>query len=273
MFEEAHVIYRYKYLPFTEGALKTISEGTIKFTCPGEFNDPFDCSPFYDTANLNRIPNLFRDDAKQRGLTPAQRIQKKPEYVTRLRKRIENGSWAEDQTKRVGVVSLSRNALSILMWSHYAQNHQGFVLEFRIPVKGTVADISYATDRLLPFPVIYQPHRPVVILSQHNKEKLLHKILLTKSDLWRYEEEERVISEDRVAGIYPYRRDEILCSVIAGMRMAKENKDVLVAECAKLQSSNIPSLRLYQAEPSKRQFALLVPDHPRLTQPAPISEA
>ncbi len=268
MFEESNVIYRYKYLPFNEGSLKTISEGTIKFTCPLEFNDPFDCSPFYDTTNLIQITSirkdLFRDAAERKGLTPAQRIQKKPEMVARLRKGIEDGSLGTAQMKRVGVVSLSKNALSILMWSHYAQYHQGFVLELRIPVRGKQTDIPYISDRLLPFPVIYQPKRPVVNMSQYDKEELLHKILLTKSELWSYEQEERVITENRVAGIYPYRRDEILCSVIAGMRMTEENKQTLAAECAKLQYSKIPSLRLYHAMPSKREFALHVPDHPRL---------
>lgn len=268
MFEESNVIYRYKYLPFNEGSLKTISEGTIKFTCPLEFNDPFDCSPFYDTTNLIKITSirkdLFRDAAKRQGLTAAQGIQKKSEFVARLRKRIEDGSLGTDQMKRLGVVSLSRNALSILMWSHYAQYHQGFVLELRIPVRGKQADIHYTNDRLLPFRVIYQPNRPVINMSQYNEEELLHKILLTKSDLWSYEQEERVITEDRGAGIYPYRRDEILCSVIAGMRMTEENRQILATECAKLQYSKIPSLRLYHAMPSKTEFALHVPDHPRL---------
>lgn len=39
------VFYRYKYLPFNEGSLKVITEGTVKFTCPLDFNDPFDCQP------------------------------------------------------------------------------------------------------------------------------------------------------------------------------------------------------------------------------------
>ena len=43
MFNEDHVIYRYKYLPFSEGSLKALTEGTMKFTCPLDFNDPFDC--------------------------------------------------------------------------------------------------------------------------------------------------------------------------------------------------------------------------------------
>ncbi|SIS82470.1 hypothetical protein SAMN05421760_105270 [Neptunomonas antarctica] len=46
-------IYRYKYLPFDpDGALKIITESTIKFSNPLEFNDPFDCITFIDTQQL-----------------------------------------------------------------------------------------------------------------------------------------------------------------------------------------------------------------------------
>lgn len=274
MFDEAHVIYRYKYLPFTEGALKTISEGTIKFTCPLEFNDPFDCLPYYDTSSINRLPgkrpDLFKAAGKRRGLSPAQRLQKKGEFVARLRNRINDGTFAEENLSRVGVVSLSNTALSVLMWSHYAEFHQGFVLEFRIPVMGTKEDLAYATDRLLPFPVTYQRDRPVVEVGEFDGERLLHKILLTKSDLWAYEEEERVISEQRPPGIFSYRRDEILCSVIAGMRITECNLEVLTSICNKVKGVAIPDLSLYKAEPLKDKYALRVPEHPRLSLGAGI---
>ena len=146
MFDEDHIIYRYKYLPFTEGALKTISEGTIKFTCPLEFNDPFDCLPYYDTTTIGRLPKirpeLFKAAGERRGLSPAQRLQKKGEFVARLRNRINDGTFAKVNLSRVGVVSLSKTALSVLMWSHYAEFHQGFVLEFRIPIKGSRRDLN-----------------------------------------------------------------------------------------------------------------------------------
>lgn len=267
-FDEAHVIYRYKYLPFTEGSLKTISEGTIKFACPLEFNDPFDCLPYYDTTNLSNIhkirPDLFRAAGNRRGLSPAQRIQRKEEFVARLRNRIEDGTFANDRLRRVGVLSLSKNPLNILMWSHYAAYHQGFVLEFRIPIMGRSEDIIHITDRLLPFPVNYLPDRPRIVVSQFETEDLVRKVLLTKSDLWKYEEEERVISEDRPPGIFPYRRDDILCSVVAGIRISDANFEMLTSICNEAKRCN-PGLSLYKAESLKDNYAIHVPGHPRLS--------
>lgn len=38
-------IYRYKYLPDMLGIEGVVANGTIKFTHPAKFNDPFDCMP------------------------------------------------------------------------------------------------------------------------------------------------------------------------------------------------------------------------------------
>jgi hypothetical protein len=45
----------YKYLPFSDGSLKILSEGTIKFSKPSEFNDPFDCAPDHKSDNIEEF--------------------------------------------------------------------------------------------------------------------------------------------------------------------------------------------------------------------------
>jgi hypothetical protein len=61
----------YKYLPVdgsfdspdTLGSLSVIRDGTLKYTSPGDFNDPFDCQPDYDfEAIFNSIPQNFPND-------------------------------------------------------------------------------------------------------------------------------------------------------------------------------------------------------------------
>lgn len=206
-FNEEHVIYRYKYLPFDEGSLKTLTEGTIKFTCPLEFNDPFDCFPYFDTAAIHHLPgmrpDLFKAACDRRNLSPAKRLQEKGAFVARLLKRIEDGSFATDLLKDVGIVSLSKDPLSILMWSHYAEFHRGFVLEFRIPIMGRKKDLPLATDRLLPLPVQYKSERPYVAVGTELPIDLLEKIVLTKSLEWSYEAEERVLIKSAVRGYTP----------------------------------------------------------------------
>lgn len=268
MFDEQHVIYRYKYLPFSEGSLKTLTEGTMKFTCPLEFNDPFDCMPHYDETSIQQIartrPDLIKAFGDRRGLSPAKRIQEKGKFIASLRNRINDGSFARGLLSGVTVVSLSKNALNIPMWSHYADFHRGLVLEFRTPIRGTRKEFALARDRLVPLPVGYSRDRPHVRLGTEYPRDLLNKVVLTKSLDWRYEEEERVVDHERAPGIYKCRRDEILCSVIAGLKMTNENFLHLQSVIKELAEKNIPSLKLYKAEVETGEYGLKVEGHPRL---------
>jgi len=100
---------------FSDGSLKTITEGTIKFTCPLEFNDPFDCLPYYDKRGIAQVtrmrPDLFKAAGDRRGLSPAQRLMQKPQFISRLKSRIEDGSFARDLIKDVGVVSFEQEGV------------------------------------------------------------------------------------------------------------------------------------------------------------------
>jgi hypothetical protein len=268
MFQENQVIYRYKYLPFDEGSLKTITEGTIKFANALDFNDPFDCHPHFDVENIAELPKLkpelFKAAGDRRGLNPAQRLVRKGEFLARLRESIHDGSFRRGQIERIGVVSLSRNGKNVLMWSHYAGLHRGFMLEFRIPVFGTSSDSIAAMDRLLPFPVKYQSARPSIKIGHDLPDDLVERILLTKSRDWAYEQEERVVYQGRSPGIYAYRRDEILASVVAGLKMPTAHRQELEMAVNYAATTGLQGLALYDAKEEPRAFGITVPGHPRL---------
>jgi hypothetical protein len=263
MFPEDHVIYRYKYLPFTEGSLKTITDSTIKYTCPIDFNDPFDCFPYYDTSGLKDLhktrPDLLAQAARARGFRGAKRITERSKMIAELRNRVEDGEFAKGLLREVGVVSLSKNPRSILMWSHYAEFHRGFVLEFRIPLWGHKEELPLTEQRLMPFPVKYSENRPHVDVALSKDSSFLEDLLLTKSSEWSYEEEERVIDKDRGPGIHPYRRNEILSAVIVGMRMPPDNRARMksVAHAAAAECEN--DVLFLIAEPSADRYALAIP--------------
>ena len=78
-----------------------------------------------------------------------------------------------------GCLSLSATATNVLMWSHYAQNHEGYVIGFD-------ADHEYFGESVSP--VIYSSVRP-----PHNPFEHRHSgaIFYTKSADWSYEQEYR----------------------------------------------------------------------------------
>lgn len=261
-------IYCYKYLPFNEGSLSVISDGTIKFTSVIEFNDPFDCRPFVSPQSIENLPStrpdLFKAAADRRGYSPARRLREKGKMLANLKRKIKTGEFDRERFASFGICCLSRVALDILMWSHYADFHRGFIVEFRIPMRGFMSDASQPMKLLIPQSVKYQVDRPMIDFGINSTVEYLDAALLTKSDHWAYEREERVIGHGSPPGIYPYDRSRLLESVVAGMRMSESHREQLSDAVATAQRDCDKSIGFYQAKEIVDKFALFVPDHPRL---------
>jgi hypothetical protein len=86
------------------------------------------------------------------------------------------------------VFCLTPSDTNLLMWSHYARNHQGVCLQF-----------DSRTEPILgAFKVAYQQALPLRTVPEHEQDALLA-ALLTKSDVWQYEQEFRVIAKEQHA--------------------------------------------------------------------------
>lgn len=258
-------IRRYKYLPFDEGSLRIITDGTIKFTRPSELNDPFDCSPDVNTDGiedyLKTRPDILRRAGEALKLSQEQLIKEQPAMINRLKTAAESGMLGQPASDKVGICSLSRDPLNLLMWAHYARYHTGFVVEFDIPL--VVADVdSPPTDRfldwLVPQVVEYEAAKPIVILSD-DKDTKTRKQFLIKGEDWRYEQEERVIDYVRGPGIHKYDRATILRSVIAGMKMGNKEYTTLIESVAKVNCELDMAVEIYKAEPAKARFEIVIP--------------
>ncbi|MRI32503.1 hypothetical protein EOPP23_05825 [Endozoicomonas sp. OPT23] len=265
--DEKDVIYRYKYLPFDTGSLEVIKSGTIKFTNPLMFNDPFDCFPHYDQNAIDEIPSrrkdLLRAASRIRNLSPAQHIQNKRRIVSDFKRRVLDKSVPNSILEKIGVLSLSRDPRNILMWSHYADFHKGFVVEFRIPTKLPDNTIGTIDEWLFPLKVNYSKERPVFRFGLDDSETVMNNVLLTKYDVWKYEQEERVVDNDRGPGIHSYLRNNVLSSVIAGAKMSQESVRELSSVLDSVKNEIENDVKLYVAEQSERDYEILIPDFPR----------
>ena len=120
--------YIYKHLSFDQyfKVLEIFTECHLKFTPPARFNDPYDC------IAVTEIEGNKPTDLLQKAFT-----------------------------EKLAVTCFNNNPLSILMWSHYAQSHQGFVIEFRIPQPFIYGP---APDVLTLLKVIYTDKFPKTVL-------------------------------------------------------------------------------------------------------------
>lgn len=251
------VFYRYKYLPFNEGSLKVITEGTVKFTCPLEFNDPFDCQPIYYIDKEVYEKNYFKLAEKLiMHLPPAKRLQEKNRKYEVLKRIVKTGEFHTELLKTVGVLSLSRTCNDILMWSHYADNHKGFVVGFHYTDFDSPSyDLGIAN--LLPHEVEYNDTRPVFNFA---KSDSIMDCLMVKSKQWKYEQEERVFTTIEKPDVYKYDKQNRLYSVIAGAKITTENLKILKNAVKKASDELGKEIKFKQARLSSTSYKIEVDD-------------
>ena len=269
-------IKSYKYLPFNIGSLKILTQGTIKFTKPSDFNDPFDCDPIHESENveefLEKRPDLLEKVAKHWNLSGPQICEKKPHMIANLRNAIDKGLLGQPASDNVGVCCLTKDPLNLLMWAHYANNHEGFVVEFDIPSESYDKPKNKVEffELLVPQEVIYSSKRPIVSFDD-SLDKTVEKQFLTKGKEWKYEHEERVVDYIRKAGIHKYDKETILFSVIAGLRMEQSNYDLLETIVRRINEENDLKVKLYQVNQVPNEFQLYVDGRPDL-EPLSMAE-
>lgn len=264
---ESKYIHCYKYLPFDEGALRVLTDSTIKFTCPTDFNDPFDCRPAYCEQSLQRVAETRRDlvhrIGRKQGLSPAKRLQMKGKIAKQIENYVGSSRYVDAILKSVGVVSLSVDPTNVLMWSHYADFHRGFVVEFKIPLVGSMQDAQKGGENLIPLEVSYSQQRPQIRFGIDSEQEVLHKMVFTKAQEWKYEQERRVIDHRRGPGVHQYNRNKLLQCVVAGIRMPKENRTRLAAVVESLKSAKgLEHVTMYEAKASDKEYKIRIPSHP-----------
>ncbi|RGP55960.1 hypothetical protein ASB58_00805 [Pseudomonas abyssi] len=258
--DNADVLYRYKYREMTDDNLKIITEGTLSFSRPSDFNDPFDCSPAYDRESMTDIfrrrPDLVKRVGDSKGLSPAKRIQQKGKWVANILRAVDSGAWTEQLGAQAGIFCLSRNPSSQLMWAHYAKNHTGFLVEFSISMDAPYLDLT----EFMPLPVRYADERPKLEWGAVKPD--FEDVFLTKSRDWEYEEEERTLDVRRGPGIHPYSRQLFLNSVTAGARMSDEMFEKLKLAVTKAEQDTGKEIPLYRAQLSGSTYEVYIPGHP-----------
>jgi len=218
----------YQYRSFNPKYLQEVFvDRKLHFSDPTTFNDPFDCLPRIDlpksVSSIKKYSKrLAKGHAPQANRKERLKLAKDMEKSYTELRGSEAGSEylvnsALDAAQKFKVLCLSENSKNILMWSHYASNHQGVCLEFELPeneIRWFAREVKYTTDR----PRI----NPANVDLQENYELLF----LTKAHDWCYEKEWRVILEpgnDEKQFFKP----SMLKRVIFGAKITQENEEML----------------------------------------------
>ena len=192
-----------------------------------------DCAKVFGIAEDGDDTTLLKLIEQKFNPNNVEKIQIVDEEMNRLQKEMQ---MKVDEWYRVGC--LCSNNKNKLMWSHYADGHRGFCIEYDF---SSCWEVLKDVDLL---PVLYSKERVVVpkevVLTkvetgQRIKEKYtkaLIKSLITKDDIWNYEDEWRIITAAR-NGDRNVKMPPISCIYI-GALCTDENKEQLVEIAEKM---------------------------------------
>jgi Protein of unknown function (DUF2971) len=218
------VFRRVYHLTSAEHAISSISLRRLKVARFSEVNDPF------ELLALNSRKKEIRQWAK---------------------------SFKEEYNRTMGLLCFSANWKSPLLWSHYANKHEGVCLGFDVSRK----EVS---------PVIYTNKRLEAELNKSGDQAVIPEdlqdlLVLTKSDHYMYEQEFRVLLKlegtkgpglrtTREQGLYfsPFGKDLHLAEIVLGPRSS-----LSLSAVRKLRDATNPDALVFRARLAHGSFDIV----------------
>jgi hypothetical protein len=219
-----NTLYRYTPHNNEERRDELITKAQLWFTKPENFNDPLDSKLYYRQEYTQEEIKLFWDYFLKNNPGYAQSL---PEVLERIGSNeafiLQQNKLFKEYRSHISVCCFSASPKEILMWSHYAKDHEGIVYEFTIDLfssstsnsfKGRPFKVDYAKDNSDNYELLSYA------LTDKLKEGQCIKELLTKANEWKYEEEYRFIDING-SGNKSFKK-ESLKSIIFGVKTQKD---------------------------------------------------
>lgn len=225
----------YKYRVWTNSLHRDILyHNELYLSSPKKFNDPFDCRIATDLALLDSdekkerfIDNTIQNVKGSSFFPPLDFTTTKEQSLLKLKTdftaEIERYKklFFEMQDKCYGIVSLTFRWDSILMWSHYADLHQGFCVGFN---RLKLDNSQFFTKG---GPVRYSDGFPSIDPLEGLSVKQSFIETHTKAKDWEYEEEYR-LTLTRAQGISEKDRkikidDNCFSEIIIGLKFPEDD--------------------------------------------------
>ena len=211
---EAYLGIIYKYRPFDEWTFKTVEESKLHFSAPSAFNDILDCQiPFATDPSPKDVADYFVKDGWNRTHIE-ELLSKLTVPLSDLLREHHGKPGFLDEYVRICCFS-KRNDIN-LMWSYYADKHQGICLGF---------DVSKDLATFPAIPVEYVDSTELAPLNNFKDPYAMYRQLYTKSSDWMHEEEVRVWHErEGDKHLWSFNPDS-LTHIIFGTRASEEHID------------------------------------------------
>ena len=195
--EEEDYVYLYSFRRFNEYSLADLINNEITVSPSKNMNDPFD-----SIINLWGTKELLKKTCKEH--KHIKNLSKSFDYF-RIR------SFCNGNTTRA--------LKNILMWSHYADNHRGYCIKYKLSKHFIKQDENDSFEHMFLKPIIYRKDKvDISEMTTINTDLAF----ATKHRSWKYENEVRLIvynpnKEDAFYGI-PLDKDSCIEAIYFGCR-------------------------------------------------------
>lgn len=260
----------FRYRPCEERHIEAFREDNIYAVSADKFNDPYDTLIRYDLESIRSVVssiltcdsmkqlrafleqgNDFPDSIRQstsdeminsfrNHILSIQDMSSIKDHLDECRNRVLSSIeimfpvLAESSKRFSTIACFCESIQSVTMWSHYANYHQGFALEYNLR-----PTLSHGINNVGIFPVIYEDERidaTSYVVWEYLKMMGINtpnpditsslKIALHKSSQWEYEKEWRLI--DTTPRDYRSDTPSVIqlapTAIYYGQRMSQENK-------------------------------------------------
>jgi hypothetical protein len=179
------------------------------------------------------------------------------QMLPKARSRVE-----DEILERIGILSLTEVNDVLLMWSHYADGHAGFVIGFDTEHPYFARADQACDDFRCPRRVEYRRGRPRIRLA----EASIQEIFLVKSTTWAYEKGWRAMRHVGDAAVKIHGSGglvhlfdipaECITTVILGARMSTNDADTIRGIL--LDRKRFASVKLRRARPHESDFGVVI---------------
>jgi len=273
----------YKYFP--PARIASFQDCLIRFTQYGDFNDPFELNPHINKiAEENEIKAIVerdfvtiieeeyfknpiisafisKEDFINLAITHEESVKNAVVGMELHVVKLLPGMLQKTANSLIGALSLSEICDHELMWSHYAEEHKGFVVGFDSSHTFFNQQKSSSDELRHPRKIEYRDRPPVINLMKTTGAELF----FVKSSRWEYEAEWRmllplseatkIIKKDPYAiHLFKFPAQSVK-KIILGARTTDRNKSIVREILAEYEYSHI---ELYQAQLESSSYGILI---------------
>lgn len=281
----------HKYRSFNSCALPLLCKDEVYYACPSSFNDPLDCNlTIENDLDLESLKNLYqkmleKHDMKRmsevfefeknfkhvQGKTVKEFLDETSKHITKsvsTRYSLKESN-AKDETELVqnltdecktlldekmnhwGVLSLAKRWDCPLMWSHYADKHQGLCIEYDTDENtcNRLNPVDYERSRSIKASDLKLSELDDSIDAWH---KILNAYFFTKAPDWKYEEEWRCLSVKQGRVSAPFR----ISGIYFGLRCDAAVKKTIINLLHEQENPPVSFYQILEKKEMKKSFSL-----------------